>query len=44
MGAGGIIIIRQLAKQLRDEAHAKTLEAHGWWGAKWIQIKAVFGR
>lgn len=41
-GAGGVII-RSTAKKMRDEARAKTLEAHNWWGAKWIEIKAVFG-
>lgn len=41
-GAGGVII-RAAAKQLRDEARAKTLEAHGWLVTKWKEILAVFG-
>lgn len=43
MGAGGIIIIKNAAKQLRAEARAKTLEAHGWLGTKWIEFKALWG-
>lgn len=41
-GPGGIII-RDVARKLRSEARAKTLEAHGWFGTKWIELKALLG-
>lgn len=43
MGSDPRRIIIEAAINLRAEARAKTLEAHGWLGTKWIEFKALWG-
>lgn len=43
MGSDRRRIIIDFAAAARAEAVAKTQEAHGWLGRKWLEIRAVFG-